>query len=240
MPRRLLPRPELYSLAASRGVLICPVHQFLFQSGMMRLFESRHSIGAVRQITSVICSAGADLKTDIDRDELAFNILPHPLSLAGAVLPRGISGAQWRTTRSGPGEIQAIAAVDGAAVAILISTRGRPTRNSLRVTGDSATWHADLFHGFAFREEGSVSRLSKLARPFAMAGRTFAAATDNAARRAMNAEVAFPGLRELVARFYSAVISHGTSPVTVADVLDVAAARDTIIASLRVDGALSP
>ena len=228
---------ELYSLAASRGVLICPVHQFLFQSGMMRLLDSRHTIGTVRQITSVICSAGADLKTDADRDRLAFDILPHPLSLAGSALPRGLSGAQWRTTRSGPGEIQAIAAVDGASVAILLSTHGRPTRNSFRVTGDSATWHADLFHGFAFREEGSVSRVSKLARPFAVAGRTFAAATDNAARRAMNAEVAFPGLRELVGRFYSAVSSGGPPPITVADALDVAAARDTIIASLRLDGA---
>jgi predicted dehydrogenase len=228
---------QLYSLAASRGVLLCPVHQFLFQSGMMRLLESRQTMGTVRQITSVICTAGADLKDDADRDRLAFDILPHPLSLAGSTLPRGLAGARWHTTRSGPGEIQAVAAVDGAAVAILISTRGRPTRNSFRVTGDRATWHADLFHGFAFREEGTVSRMSKLARPFAVAGRTLAAATDNAARRAMNAEVAFPGLRELVSRFYSAVSSGGTPPITVSDALDVAAARDTIIASLRLDGA---
>jgi len=230
---------ELYSLAASRGVLICPVHQFLFQSGMMRLLDKRHTVGTVRQITSVICSAGAEKQADADHDQLAFNILPHPLSLAASVLPRGLAAAQWRTTRSGPGEIQATAAIDGASVAILISTHGRPTRNSFRVTGENATWHADLFHGFAFREEGRVSRLNKMTRPFAIAGRTFAAATDNAARRAMNAEVAFPGLRELVARFYAAVSSHGTPPITAADALDVAAARDTIIASLRLDGAFS-
>jgi len=228
---------ELYSLAASRKLLLCPVHQFLFQPGMLRLLENRQTLGTVRQITSVICSAGADLKHDADRDRLAFDILPHPLSLAGSTLPRGLAGARWHTTRSGPGEIQAIASVDDASVAILISTHGRPTRNSFRVTGERATWHADLFHGFAFREQGSVSRLSKLTRPFAVAGRTLAVATDNAARRAVNAEVAFPGLRELVSRFYSAVISGGTPPVSVSDALDVAAARDTLIASLRLDGA---
>ncbi len=230
---------ELYALAASWNVLLCPVHQFLFQSGMMRMLENRQSAGTIRQITSVICSAGADAKDDVFRDRLAIDILPHPLSLVSKMLPRGLSSARWHTTRSAPGEIQAVAAVDGAAIAILISTHGRPTRNSLRVTGDRATWHADLFHGFAFRDEGSVSRLSKFARPFAMAGRTLAAATDNAARRAMNAESAFPGLRELVARFYSAVRSGGTPPITVSDALDVAAARDTIIASLRVDGTLA-
>lgn len=228
---------ELYSLAASKGVLLCPVHQFLFQPGVMSLLEDRPALGAVRQIASVICSAGADLSDDAGRDRLAFDILPHPLSLAGSALPRGLAEARWRTTRSGPGEIQAIAAIDGAAVAILISTRGRPTRNSFRVTGENGTWHADLFHGFAFREDGTVSRMSKLARPFTVAGRTFAAATENAARRAMNAEVAFPGLRELVARFYVSVKSGGTPPITVSDALDVAAARDTIVASLRTDGA---
>jgi len=230
---------ELYALAASKGVMLCPVHQFLFQSGVMHLLENRQTIGPIRQLTSVICSAGAESGGDADRDRLAFDILPHPLSLAAAALPRGLSGARWHTTRSAPGEIQAIASVDGAALAILISTHGRPTRNSFRVTGDTGTWHADLFHGFAFSEKGSVSRLSKLARPFAMAGRTFAAATDNAARRAINAEQAFPGLREIVSRFYSAVRSQGTPPITVSDTLDVAAARDTIIASLRVDGALA-
>jgi len=230
---------ELYSLAASSNVLLCPVHQFLFQAGMMRLLENRQSAGTIRQIASVVCTAGADAKDDAIRDRLAFDVLPHPLSLASRTLPRGLSGARWRTMRSAPGEIQVVASVDGAAIAILISTHGRPTRNSFRVTGDRATWHADLFHGFAFREEGSASRLSKLTRPFAMAGRTLAAATDNAARRALNAEPAFPGLRELVARFYSAVKSGGTPPITVAEALDVAAARDTLIASLRVDGALA-
>lgn len=229
---------ELYSLAASKHVLLCPVHQFLYQTGTMRFVESRPTLGAIRQITSLICSAGASSGKDADHDRLAFDILPHPLSLAVRTVSSGLGNAHWQTARSAAGEIQVIGAVDGIAIGILVSTHSRPTRNSFRVAGDLATWHSDLFHGFGFRESGRVSRLSKAARPFALAGSTFAAAAGNALRRTISAEVAFPGLRELVSRFYSAVRSNGTSPITVSESLEVAAARDTIIASLRLDGAL--
>jgi predicted dehydrogenase len=230
---------ELYSLASSNEVQLCPVHQFLFQTGIMHLLEWRESIGPLRQLAAVICSAGADGADDRTHDGLAFDILPHPLSLASGTLPRGLAGARWHASRSSAGEIQAVCAVDGIAIAILISTHGRPTRNSFRVTGDRGTLHADLFHGFAFQEGGVVSRFSKLARPFAVAGSTFVSAAENAAKRAIRQESAFPGLRELVHRFYASVRFGDAPPVGIADALDVAAARDTIIAGLRANGALA-
>jgi len=228
---------ELYALASSKQVLLCPMHQLLFQSGTLKMLKDREAIGAIRQLEAVICSAGADGADDHTHDRLALDMLPHPLSLAWRMLPGGLAGASWNASRATAGEIHAHATVAGVIVSILISTHGRPTRNTLRLTGDVGTWHADLFHGFAFREQGSVSRLRKLGRPFAVASHTLASASDNVIRRALRVEVAFPGLRELVRLFYSAVSAGTAPPVSAAEAIGVAAARDTIITRIWHDGA---
>ena len=227
---------ELYALASSKQLLLCPVHQLLFQAGTLRMLEDRETIGAIRQLSAVICSAGADGADDRMHDSLALDIMPHPLSLAWRTLPDGLAGASWNASRAAAGEIHAHATVAGVVVSILVSTHGRPTRNTLRLTGDLGTWHADLFHGFAFREQGSVSRLQKLGRPFAVATHTLASASENAIRRTLRTEPAFPGLRELVQRFYSAVSSGIAPPIGAEEAIGVAAARDTIIARLRQNG----
>jgi predicted dehydrogenase len=227
---------ELYALASSKKLILCPVHQLLFQSGTLRILNDPEAIGTIRQLAVVICSAGADGADDRTHDRLALDILPHPLSLAWKALPGGLSAATWNASRAAAGEIHAHATVASVVLSILVSTHGRPTRNTLRLTGDLGTWHADLFHGFAFREQGSVSRLRKLGRPFAVASQTLASASQNAIRRALRTEPAFPGLRELVQRFYSAVSSGSAPPVSAEEAIGVAAARDTIIARLGNDG----
>jgi predicted dehydrogenase len=226
---------ELYALAATNSVHLCPTHQFLFQPGVMGLLDNRQTLGKLRDLSIATCTAGADEKDDAARDRVAFNILPHPLSLASRILPDGLANAHWRSVRTAPGEIHALGMSGETTISILISTHGRPTRNTLVLTGDRATWHADLFHGFGFEEEAAVSRASKMTRPFALAARTLAAASQNAAGRALAGETAFPGLRELVRRFYASVQSGEDSPVTINEALDVAAARDTIILSLAGD-----
>ena len=57
-----------------------------------------------------------------------------------------------------------------------------------------------------------------------------AAAGWNLAARAARREFAYPGLRTLVALFYSAVRSGGEHPITPEQSLAVAEARDRIIA----------
>ena len=53
------PRP-CYRLAEARGVLLCPVHQFLFQPGILAAERAMATLGALRQLDVVACSAGAD------------------------------------------------------------------------------------------------------------------------------------------------------------------------------------
>jgi len=97
--------------------------------------------------------------------------------------------------------------------------------------------HADLFHGFVFDDQRKLSRAGKIIRPFGNAAGTFGAATINLARRTLRREQAFPGLRELVRLFYDAIRSGSAPPISVAETLDVAAERDTIMRALRLEGA---
>ena len=228
---------ELHSRANLAGVLLCPVHQFLFQPGTLRTAKLRESIVPLRQFSAEISSAGADHGSDQARDRLAFDILPHPLALGERLVPGGLAGIRWVAARAAPGEMHIIGVARGTGFSIQLSTTARPTRNTLRLSGDRGTIHLDLFHGFAVVESGELSRVKKAVRPFTGAVGTLAAATGNLARRAMRGESAFPGLRELVARFYSAAASGGPPPVSASESIAVAVARDDIIGLLRIQGA---
>lgn len=228
---------ELYSIATTKNLLLCPVHQSLFQSGVITLLRDMQKLGRVRQVAVVMCTAGANGGDEAGRDRLVCDILPHPLSLLARIVPGGVASTRWQAARAAAGEVQVCGVRDGVSISFLISTRGRPTRNNLAVTGEVGSMHADLFHGFAFVEQRRLSRVGKIVRPFGVAAGTLKAATANLARRAVRREQAFPGLRELVSRFYLAVDSSGAPPISMAETLEVAAERDTIIRALRLEGA---
>ena len=228
---------ELHADAAERELLLCPVHQYLFQDGVMRVTRSLPHLGRLTSAAAVMSSAGADGGDDAARDQLAMDVLSHPLSLIARLMPGSLSETRWNVTRALPGEMQAVAIYDGASLSIQISTRGRPPVNSLRLTGDLGTANVDLFHGFVSFDDVGTSRLGKMIHPFAASGQTVAAATSNLLRRASRREQAFPGLRELIRRFYAAVTTKGPSPVTAAESIAVAIARDAIVAAFRREGA---
>ena len=228
---------ELYALASTKNVLLCPVHQSLFQPGVVTLLRDVQQLGRVRQVAVIICTAGANGGDDATRDRLVCDVLPHPLSLAARIVAGGIAGTRWQAARAAAGEVQVSGIREGVSISLLVSTRGRPTRNNLSVTGEVGSVHADLFHGFSFVEQRALSRVGKIVRPFGYAAGTLKAATVNLARRAVRREPAFPGLRELVGRFYDAVSASSASPISMAETLEVAAERDTIIRALRLEGA---
>lgn len=230
---------ELYAVAKQRDVLLCPVHQYAFQDGMMRVLRRLPSLGRLTTLSYVIYTTGSDRGDDAARDKLAIDVLPHPLSLVARIIPRSLANTRWNVTRARSGEMQVIGTHAGVSLSIQISTRSRPTVNALRLSGERGTANVDLFHGFATFNDVDVSRLGKIIHPFATSGRTLTAATANLVRRASRREPAFPGLRELVRQFYAAVRAKDGSPVEVDESLDVAAARDTIIAAFRAEGGLA-
>lgn len=223
---------RLLRLAESQERLLCPVHQFLFQTGVLRALEAVQRFGPVLHVDSVVCSAGAELGHGTPA-RIAADILPHPLSLIARLLQERIAKAEWHAEQSVAGELRATAHLGGVTLAILISMAGRPTANALRLIGARGTIHVDLFHGFAVVERGEVSRARKIARPFSLASGTILSATANLLARAARGEPAYPGLRELVRRFYLAVQMSGEPPIPADEILDVARAHDTLLAKLR-------
>ncbi len=219
---------RLLDAAAERGLIACPVHQFVFQPGVRRIRSALPRLGPVRHLDMVVCSAGGDGKDDATRHRIAVEIVPHALSLFARLVPVRVSEVVWRVECAGAGEIRAAGVAGSATLSILVSMSGRPTRNTLRVIAERGTAHADLFHGFAVLERGAVSRARKMTRPFTASAGTFAAAAGNLVRRAFARQPAYPGLAELVASFHGAVRSGSVGPFEVDEIRDVARAWEAI------------
>ena len=221
---------RLLGLAEQRGVIACPVHQFVFQDGVRQIAEWLPSLGRIHRVEFSTCSAGAVGKDLASLDELVAEILPHPLSLVTNLLDAPLSSSSWQVVHPIAGELRATTAVAETIVSIAISAHSRPTENMLRVLGSAGSATADLFHGFAVRRDGGVSRRAKITQPFAVAAQTFGSASANLARRVLHHELAYPGLTELVREFYCAVRGERPSPLLPANIADVACVRDHILA----------
>jgi predicted dehydrogenase len=219
---------RLVAKAAERRVLLAPVHQYVFQDGVVRAAGWLPQIGTPLDFDAAICSAGGSYLRGEQLDDLAADILPHPLALLDTLFPGALAAIEWMQVRTRSGEWRILGAVAdrGVSVSILISLHGRPTQSSLRITGANGTIHMDLFHGFAVLEPGGVSRAHKIARPFTLAARTFQAATWNLAGRLIRREPAYPGLRRLIGRFYDAVHEHAELPFSDEHIVAVANARE--------------
>ncbi len=224
---------QLYALAASKGAVLCPVHQFPFQRGVLRAVERVQSLGTLRHIAAEISTAGAAGGSEIHNEAVAFDILPHPLSLSQAFGAGPLSEVDWQVVSGHPGEFVVSGKSGDVLLSYAMSTRSRPTTNVLKVSGDQGTATMDLFHGYSYLEGGAVSRFRKFARPFSASTTSFAHALLNGVQRTIHRETSFPGLRELIRRFYDSVERRTPAPIPADDALDIARARDTIMARVR-------
>ena len=198
--------------AADRSLLVCPVHQFLFQRGLLQIAANLQSLGALRHLELEIASTGAE-GVGMDRDEVALEILPHGLALAARFCGTDIGNASWGIQRSADGELDLGATVGQTRIGIRISMRGRPPANRLRLVADAGTVEADLFNGYAVWDRTGATRSMKLLRPLRSALVLGAVATANLVARVVTSETAYPGLRELVRRFYLAAAGKGDVPI---------------------------
>lgn len=217
----------LLSLAVERRLLLCPVHQFLFQRGAIEAARELERIGPLRHLEMAVCSVGADMQPDL-RDQVALEILPHALAFAARFCRDSMGYADWFCERPAEGELIVIATVGDVAVSARISMRGRPPSNQLRLVAERGTIHIDLFHGFAVVDRSRASKAMKIAGPFIHSARLVAAAAGNLAVRTMRSERAYPGLRELVRRFYAAASGGLPAPIAPEETRRVMGAWDII------------
>jgi predicted dehydrogenase len=223
---------RLYSLADEHGALLCPVHQFAFQDGVDTAKKRLSKIGKLVHVEAEIRSGGAREADDDGRDQIAADILPHPLSMISAFLEGSISDINWSVQRPAAGELRVSGQAADASVSIFISMNSRPTENSFHLVGTDGTIHIDLFHGFSTFEPGAVSRTRKILHPFDVAIRTISAAGANLSRRAFRREPAYPGLRRLIGEFYGSIQSASDAPIAPAEAIAIARTRDLLLARM--------
>ena len=220
---------RLLERAGRREVLVCPVHQFIFQDGVLKAQELLPQIGRLVHLEATICSAGGAALPEAQLDSIVADVLPHPLSLMQCFLPGKLSPEKFLALRSGAGELRVFGEVTGVSFSFFVSMNARPTTNSFRLVGTEGTIHLDLFHGYAFMQPGQVSRKRKITNPFEFSLRNLSAATANLSQRAKRREPAYPGLRQLVSSFYQAVLTKSPSPISPADTILIAKVRDHLI-----------
>jgi predicted dehydrogenase len=222
---------DLLSQADRRGLMLAPTHQFLFQRGFLLAQKALPGMGRVLHLDATFCSAGGGIVGPDRLDEIAAEILPHPLSLMERLLPGRLEATNWSVFRTSEGEWRISGANSAVSISILISLQGRPTEASFRILTDGGSIDLDLFHGFATIDTATVSRSTKAAKPFRTAAGRFIAAGTNLMRRLATREFAYPGLRTLISVFYDAIRRGGPSPVTACETLAVAVARDALLES---------
>lgn len=229
---------RLLAHAERRSLLVCPVHQFLFQPGAERVVALARAgtMGELLHVDATACSAGADTgTTDEARRAVALEIVPHALALVERLTPGSLDAIRWAVAEPRAGELRVLGDGAGLSLAITVSMSARPTRNGATLLGTAASAELDLFHGFAVVQPARADRRWKIVRPFVVGRRTLTAATTNLVRRVARGETAYPGLRELVRRFHAAAAAGPTarSPIAPSETLAVARARDAVVRQLR-------
>jgi len=220
---------QLIELANQRGLTICPVHQMAFQRGVQHTQSALSGLGDILEMRFTSCSAGG---TGVEGDGLnaiVQEIVSHPLSIMQALKPDiSLNSDSWQGINPRPGDLQLIGIADGIAVDISISMNARPTRCEMELFCSEGRVYLNLFHGYCVVEKGKVSRLQKLLQPFKYSAKEFLLAGNNAVRRAMGGELAYPGLNRFLDEFYRSLGSSAASPVSPDHALEVAIARDEL------------
>jgi predicted dehydrogenase len=222
---------RLVGLAREKGLRLCPVHQFPFQRGFSRVVADLGRLGELLRAEYVVRSAGGAGLAPDGRRALLLEILPHPLSLFRSVLGHGVPPEAWELVASVDDELELVGRDGGVRLRVDIGLRARPPRNELVLAGARATARVDLFHGFGLIEAGGTSRAAKALAPLRAGTRLLWAAGTNLGRRALDREPAFPGLRELVRRFYASVREGTPTPVSPEELVETAATVERVRAA---------
>lgn len=208
----------------------CPTHQYAFQQSLERAETALPRLGPLKRITFDVCSAGA-ANGRVSPDELLAEVLPHLLAVLQRLQPSVPVGAlRWTFVAAGEGEWSVSTSSAGCLVTMSLSSGGRPTRFLTSLTGERGTLNIDHFHDFAVLLPGRVSKTQKIIGPFSRSSREFVAASGNLLARAARREFAYPGLQRLTGLFYDAVRHSSAPPITAQQSIDVAVARDAILA----------
>jgi predicted dehydrogenase len=223
---------QLVDRASKLRLVLCPVHQFVFQRGFGRMLARRDRLGEIVRIEGTVCTASGDgLGPEGRRDALAA-IIPHFVSLFRALIGP-VSAVSWHVLASSSDELALVTRAGGTQLSLSASLRGRPPRSELLVIGTARSARLDLVQGNCVWESGGLSPASRAVAPFRQGAVSLSMAAFNLAGRALRREPAFPGLRALIAAAYRAVRQGGPPPVPPEEIVESAELMERLAKSAR-------
>ena len=218
---------RLLNLARSQGKRFTVSLQLPYQSGFRNFLEQRDSLGEVVRVEFSAATAGGDGLDSAQRQQVLWEILPHPLSVFAALAGEQPIHAAWRVDRFDDQELELSADIGGARWSIFLSLRARPRALKLEWHGSRGRADIDFYHGYSTIRRGADSRLDKAARPFQEAAGQIIQASSNLFGRAVRGESAYPGLQALIADFYGS-LREGGGESPAADILGIARIADSV------------
>jgi predicted dehydrogenase len=219
---------ELIRLADHHNRRILPVHQCPFQRGFQRFQQQRDLVGDIVRLTYHACSAGGMGLSDVERQQVLREILPHPASLFCSLLGERYSKSSWNVLTFTSNDLWLAGMADGVQLDLWISMRGRPVQNELTVVGTKGTAYIDLFHGSHLLEIGSATRREKILRPMKHGFQLLYVTGTNLMRRLLCGELAYPGLGNLIGMFYRSIKEHTPAPIHSEEMIEAALLMERI------------
>ena len=221
---------KLLEAADAAGVLVCPVHQYGFQRGVERALSILDALNGDCCYSFNYCSAGSEGRPGVALDEILGEIFPHPLSILRILKPdTPLDVRDWQICRTHAGELTMQGTLGSSIVTMFCSMIARPTCFELKIHCDRGTIELNFFHGYALFHSGKVSRLRKIIQPFASSSKTLVTASENLLYRTLHREPAYPGLHNLMKRFFGAVQGICPNPIPADETLAVAVGREALL-----------
>jgi predicted dehydrogenase len=218
---------RLLDRARGQGKRFAVSLQLPYQPGFREFLQQRDSLGEAVRVEFSAATAGGDGLAAAERQQVLWEILPHPLSVFGALAGQRPIDPDWRVERFDDHELALSADVSGARWSIFLSLRARPRALKLAWHGSRGSADIDFYHGYSTIRRGDDSRLDKALRPFEEASGQILQAGSNLLGRAARGESAYPGLQALIADFYGS-LNQQVSESAAAELLAIARLADSV------------
>ena len=229
---------SILDLAAAKGLRACAAHQVLFQDSALAYRQYLPVIGDIRHAESFFSfkpvrrrSGGGGLSTPVDQ---LIDILPHPVYLLLNALPEAGQVELTALDVAPEGEVRAVVRKGDALACLVVSLRARPVESYLRVMGSNGSVEADFVIGYVVRLLGpGASAPAVVLKPFSKAWQTGWGSFKGLLKLIFSSHKSYPGLAELLGRFYSSITEGTPPPMTDAGILQTVGLCEAISEKLR-------
>jgi predicted dehydrogenase len=210
---------HLVDMATNLRLVLCPVHQFVFQHGFGRVLAKRDWLGEIVRMEGAVCTEVPDDLEPSERRDVLIGIVPQFVALFRALVGP-VSSVTWHIDGLTSDDLALVTHAGLTQISLFASLRGRPPRNDLLVIGTDRSARMDLFQGHCLWEKDGVTPRAR-------------AAMGNLAGRMLRREPGFPGLRALIGAAYRAVREGGPPPVPPQEIVEAAELMERLVKAAR-------